>query len=330
MKAINIERYGRPEVLKVAHIATPQPGPGQVLIRAHAIGVGMPDILVRSGRYPWSPPLPIIPGIEMSGRISALGEGVSSLKVGDPVLVSSRELAIRGGCYAEMICADAAAVYRLPDSINLDDAACLSNYQVAWHVLHTALNGFHYESVLVWAAAGGVGTALVQLAKLEGKTVFGIVSGPEKCAFALKQGADACIDRKSEDVAQRLHSLTHGRGVDLVLDCVGGQSFARNIRYLAALGMALNFGLLEGPPDPAFAHELNARLTDSLAVRLFSMHVLDHNREKRRSGMEAVIRLLERRSIRPHIHQRLSLEEARRAHEMLEGGNVLGKLLLKP
>lgn len=330
MKTVQITRYGGPEVLDVVDMPMTAPAPGQVQVRAHAIGVGMPDVLLRSGRYPWAPPLPSVPGIEMSGRVSALGTGVGTLQVGDPVLVSARELPVRGGCYAQAICVPEEAVYRLPDTVDLDEAACLSNYQVAWHLLYTAVNGMRCDSVLVWAAAGGVGTALTQLAKLDGKTIIGVASGEDKCAFTLAQGAHACIDRKTEDIGQRIKELTDGRGVDLIFDCVGGPFFSQNIGYLAPLGLVVNYGLIDGLPDPSYLADFHERLGDSLAVRMFSMHLMDRDRLRRRAGMQAVIDLLEQGQIKPRIAQRLKLDEARRAHEILEGGRELGKLLLRP
>ena len=169
MKAIVMERPGRPEVLRYVDVPMPEPAPGQVLVRAQAIGVGMPEVLVRRGQYGWMPPLPAIPGIEMSGVVEKLGAGVTTLTVGQAVFVSARELKVRGGCYAEYIAAEAEALYPLPEGIDLEAAAALSNYQVAWHLLHSAPNGMRYESFMATAAAGGVGSALVQLGKLAGQ-----------------------------------------------------------------------------------------------------------------------------------------------------------------
>ncbi|MCJ7492755.1 MAG: alcohol dehydrogenase catalytic domain-containing protein, partial [Deltaproteobacteria bacterium] len=169
MKAILFDRPGPPEVLRYTDTPKPVPGPGQVLVRAHSIGVSMPEILVRRGEYAWMPPLPAIPGIEMSGVVEALGEGVTSLRVGQPVFVSARELPVRGGCYAEYLAANADALYLLPQGTDLEAAASLSNYQVAWHLLHSAPCGMRYQSVLATGAAGGIGSAIVQLGKVDGK-----------------------------------------------------------------------------------------------------------------------------------------------------------------
>ena len=330
MKAVQIHSTGGPEVLQYVDLPTPVPAPHEVLVRAHSIGVGMPEVLVRTGHYPWMPPLPAVLGIEMSGRVAAIGDAVKTLKVGDPVFVSARELAFRGGCYAQYLVASADAVYLLPADTDLELAACLSNYQVAWHLLHSATKGYEFNSVLVWAAAGGVGTALVQLAKRAGKRVIGLAGGARKCDFVLAQGADHCLDYQSVNILEAVHSLTDGRGVDLIFDPVGGADFARNIDYLAPLGLVVNFGLIKGPVDPTCIQAMQRRLGDSLALRFFSMHVFDHSPGPRRAAIAALIPMLNEGAIHPPIFDRLPLQEARRAHELLEGGQVIGKLLLKP
>lgn len=330
MKAIRIERTGGPEVLEYVEVPTPQPGPGEVQVKAEWIGVGMPDVLVRTGKYYWMPPLPAVIGIEMTGRVTAVGAGVDTLKVNDPVFVSARELPVRGNCYAEYACAPATAVYRLPDGADMEAAACLSNYQVAWHLLNSATKGYRYESVLVWAAAGGVGSAAVQLAKLAGKQVIGLAGSPTKREFALRQGADHCIDYRKDDIGLRVKELTDGRGVDLILDPVGGAGFGLNFQWLARLGLVVNYGMLQGPPDPSYAAAMYERFGDSLGLRFFSMHVFDEAPEKRRAAMYELLPLLAQGRIRPAIHARMRLKDARRAHELFDSGATLGKLLLQP
>src|SRR4051812_18341304 len=164
MKAILLRRTGDPSVLEYGEVPTPRPGPGEVLVKADTIGVSMPETLVRKGTYAWMPPLPAIPGIEMSGTIaetgpSVLNSSVSDREVGENVFVSARDLPVRAGCYAEYIAVPARAAHRLPPGVDLEAAACLSNYQVAWHLLHTAARGVEARTVLVHTAAGGGGRA---------------------------------------------------------------------------------------------------------------------------------------------------------------------------
>lgn len=330
MKAIVMERPGPPEVLRYVDVPMPEPAPGQVLVRAHAIGVGMPEVLVRRGQYGWMPPLPAIPGIEMSGVVERLGAGVTTLKVGQPVFVSARELPVRGGCYAEYIAAEAEALYPLPEGIDLDAAAALSNYQVAWHLLHSAPHGMRYESFMATAAAGGVGSALVQLGKLYGKQVIGLVDTDERVAFVLGLGADGAVNSLTENVTARVHALTAGRGVDMVFDAIGGTTFADHFERLAPFGLAVSFGFLAGPPGGDVMGAIFRRITDCLGMRIFSMHAFDQDRAKRRGVTEELFGLAAAGKIKPPIFARLPLADAGKAQALIEEGKVQGKVILKP
>lgn len=330
MKAIQITRTGGPEVLQYVDTPTPRPGPDEVLIKAHAIGVCMPETLVRKGAYRWMPPLPVIPGIEMSGTVVEAGSRVRSLRVGQPVFASAREFKERAGCYAEYLAAGERAVYALPEGIDLDQAAGLSNYQVAWHLLNSALKGFQYESVLVLAAAGGVGTALVQLAKAAGKRVIGVVSSDARAAFARAQGAGAVIDRKRGNIVGEVKQLTAGRGVDLVLDPVGGAGMVALFDCLDRFGQLILYGRLEGPPQGNLHGAIEKAPVRSLGFRHFTMHTMDDWPELRARATHELIRMLNEGTIQVPIHERIPLAEAPRAHRLFESGQVMGKLIMKP
>src|SRR5271154_4976948 len=221
MKAILLSRTGDPSVLEYVEVPTPRPDDGAVLVRADTIGVSMPELLVRKGVYAWMPPLPAIPGIEMSGTIVECGSGVADRAVGDKVFVSARDLPVRAGCYAEYIAVPARAAHPLPPGCNLEAAAALSNYQVAYHLLHTASRGVEAKTVLVHTAAGGVGSAAVQLAGIAGMRVIGIAGSEAKRRAVLALGAEHAIDYSTEDVVARVREATEGRGADLILDPVG-------------------------------------------------------------------------------------------------------------
>src|SRR5580698_5072766 len=182
----------------------PEPKPGEVVVKAHAIGVGIPDCLIRAGTYSWMPPLPVTPGTEMSGTIEKVGAGVTSRKVGQRVYTTARERPHRGGHYADYIATPAEATFILPDNVDLDAAASLANYQVAYHIYNNALQPRPGQTVLIYAAAGGMGNALIDLAKAKKLGIIGVVSSEDKARFARELGADHVIDRKRETVAARV------------------------------------------------------------------------------------------------------------------------------
>jgi NADPH2:quinone reductase len=325
-----LHRTGGPSVLEYVDVPTPRPAAGEVLVKADTIGVSMPEVLVRKGIYAWMPPLPAIPGIELVGTVVAQGGNVFQPAVGQPVFVSARDLAVRAGCYAEYIAVPANAAHPLPPGCSLEAAACLSNYQVAYHLLHTAARGVAAESVLIYAAAGGVGSAAVQLALIAGMKVIAVVGSPQKRRAVEALGAQYTIDYRGEDVAARVHDMTAGRGTELILDPIGGKGFGRNFAMLAPLGMVVSYGRLGGPPDPDFAAAMQANSAKSPAVRFFTIHSFDDRPDIRRATMKVLLEHLTAGRIHPLIHDRLSLAEAARAHELLESGQVIGKVLLKP
>ncbi len=330
MKVIQISDTGGPEVLKCIDLPIPKPKEHQVLIQTDSIGVSMPEIMVRKGIYAWMPPMPAIPGIEMSGRVIEVGSKVTTLAVGDPVFVSARELDVRGGCYAEYLCVDANAPYQLLSDTNLEYAACLSNYQVAWHLLNSATRGFRYDSILVWAASGGVGTAIIQLAKLANKTVIAIAGGENKCKFVKSLGADECINYHQEDVVEKVNKLTQSRLVDLVLDCVGGKDFYKNFKCISPLGLVVSYGQLLGRPDHGYAKILEENFGQSPGLRFFSMHSFDHRADLRRAAMDELVPLISQSKITPVIAHRIALADVQMAHQLFESKQVLGKIILKP
>ncbi|WP_257195318.1 MULTISPECIES: zinc-dependent alcohol dehydrogenase family protein [unclassified Bradyrhizobium] len=306
----------------------PTPGAGQVQIRAEAFGVGQPDVLIRRGVYKWMPPLPANPGNDVAGCISALGAGVEGLHVGQKVLLSARDLSQRGGCYADYVVAPADAVHMLPDNVDLQAAVCLSNYQVAYALLQECRHPRAPASVLVIGAAGGVGTALVQLAKLAQMTVIGTVSTAEKAEFARRHGADHVIFYRSEDVVARTRELTKGAGVGLVLDHVCGPEFASYLGVLGKWGTLLSYNAFAGLPEENLMAAMRNHLDICPAVRCFSFHIYDHDREGRRALMRNVIDALSRNAIKPAISAVLKLDQVSQAHTLLEQGSALGKIIM--
>lgn len=275
MKVVRFHEFGGPEVLKVEDVPDPVPGPGEIRVRAETIGVGVPDILMRRGNYEWIPPLPVIPGNEIAGTVDAVGDGVEAIAAGDRVYVNSRELPQRGGGYAEAMVVPAGAVFAMPDNVDAAQAVALGNYQLAWLLLNYASAPRAGDRILVHAAAGGVGSALVQVAKSMGLNVIGIAGSQAKADYVTQQGADAVIDRNAEDVGARVATLTDGDGVDVIYDSVAGPGLSNDFPMLAAMGTVVMFGYLGGDPDPDLFGHMRAKFGDSIAFRLFSIHVLD-------------------------------------------------------
>lgn len=331
MKAILLSRTGDPSVLEYVDVPTPRPKPGEVLVKADTIGVSRPELLVRRGVYPWMPPLPAIPGIEMAGTVAEAGEGATKFAPGQKVYVTARELPVRAGCYAEYIAVPERALFALPPQTDLEAAACLSNHQVAWHLIHTATRGAPGKSVLVGSASGGLGSAAVQLAKLAGMTAIGLVGSEEKARALKTFGADHVIVH-GEDVAARINEITDGQGVDLILDAVGGRDFAKFLPMLGPFGLVVSYGKLAGKIEANVIDALDSGpgYLNSTAVRIFTMHTLDDKPHLRAQSMNDLIEKLAAGHIRPLIHARLPLKDARLAHEMIEARQVIGKILLKP
>lgn len=330
MKAIQITETGSPDVLKYIDLPTPKPSPGEVLVKAYAIGVCMPEIYVRQGVYAWMPPLPLTPGIEMSGTVVEAGAGCTQLRVGQKVFVCAREFKERANCYAEYIAAPENRIFAVPDGVDLDQVAGLANYQVAWHLLNSALKGFQYESVLITAAAGGVGTGLVQLARAYGKRVIGVTSSPARAAFVRTQGADEVIDRTQGDIVEQTLKLTNGRGVDLIVDCVGGAHFTKLFDCIEPFGMVVLYGRIEGKPTGDIHDAIQKAPWRSGAFRYFTMHTMDDWPELRAKCTHDLLRLMAEGQFKVPIYDRIPLAEAPRAHRVFESGTVMGKLLMKP
>jgi NADPH2:quinone reductase len=329
MQVIQFHEPGPPHVMRCLDVPIPEPAPGEVLIRAHAIGVGIPDTLIRAGTYSFMPPLPATPGTELSGRIEKVGPGVASRRPGQLVYATARERPHRGGHYAEYVTTPAEATFLLPENINLDAAATLANYQVAYHMLHDAVRPRRGQSMLIYAAAGGMGNAVIDMAKAAELVVIGVVGSDEKARFARDLGADHVIDRKREEVGPRVREITGGRGVDIIIDPIAGPSIPGNIALLAPCGTLVLYGALGGKTALDLQQTLRVG-KNSPAVRHFTIHTWDDRVEERRTGMRALIKMLGSGQIHPRVHARLPLADAIRAHELLESGAVMGKLLLQP
>jgi NADPH2:quinone reductase len=330
MKAVLVNTPGGPDALDIVDLPVPLPGPGQVQITAAAFGVSTPDALIRSGVYKWMPPLPANPGNDVAGIVTAVGPGVTGIAVGAKALLSARDLPMRGGCYAEVVVAPADAIFPLAPHVDLEAAVCLPNYQVAQALLQECGHPLQQRSVLVVGAAGGIGSALTQLAKRGGDHVIGTVSSEEKAAFARRNGCDDVVFYRRESVVQRVRELTGGRGVGRVFEHVGGSEFAGCVGALGDWGTLVSFNGFSPLPLENLSAALREHMAVCPAVRQFSFHYYDHQRDARRALMQTVIDALTAGEIVPAIGMRLPFAEVRRAHELLASGQALGKIVMTP
>jgi NADPH2:quinone reductase len=330
MKAIQISRTGGRDVLEHVELPTPTPKAGEVLVKAEAIGVNYFDLLIRTGKYRWMPKLPFVLGNEMSGRIEAVGPDVRKLKVGQRVFIAGYEIGNRGGLYAEYAAVPEEAALPLPDSVDADAATALTNYQLAWILLHHAARGVKPETVLVYGAAGGVGTALIDVARDAGAKAIGVAGGAVKCGFVRGRGAEHVIDYTAEPVVERVLALTHDHGADILFDHIAGKGFTDGVKMVAPLGMIVSYAILAGMPETDLFKEMRANIEKSPAVRCFTMHTYDHMEEPRREAMARAMELLGTRRVRPAIAASFPLAEARRAHDLIEARTAAGKIVLKP
>jgi NADPH2:quinone reductase len=323
MKAIVFAEMGGPEVLTLGDVPKPQARPGGVLIKNHAIGVNFADTRFRQGTYVVKPKLPDTPGMEAAGVIEAVGEGVTDFRPG------ARVAAFTSRAYAEYCVSPASMVIPLPESVSfVVGAAFPIQVLTAYHMLHTADATGPGRSVLVHAAAGGVGLAAVQLAKAAGARVFGTVSSDVKIELVRACGADTVINYTRDNFANEVLKATDGRGVDLILDAVGKPTFEDGLRCLAPFGHLILYGRAGGPTDPLNVATLSAK---SQKVSGFMLPAVTRGfPEKTRESAERCFALMRAGQLRLHVDKTFPLAEAAAAHRYLESRQSMGKLVLMP
>ncbi|MCI3278870.1 quinone oxidoreductase family protein [Streptomyces cylindrosporus] len=321
MRAVEFQEYGGPEVLKVVEAEVPEPGPGQVSIDVAYTGVNFADLKARGEGYR-VPHLPFVPGLEASGRIRALGEGVEGLAVGQEVTALTE-----GGAYADVTLASAETVFPIPTGVDLRTAATLPTVlPTAYALVHSVGRLQPGETVLVQGAAGGVGTVVGQLAKAAGaRAVYGVVSGEAKAAYAREYGYDEVF---VGEFGEAVRAATDGRGVDLALDPVGGDTFRASLASLAPFGRLVSFG--NASSAPAWSVGQPELYPSGVSVAGFSILTL----AKTAPG---ALRALAGRAFAKAVDGTVSLpvtaefglEEAAEAHRLMGTRTSTGKLLLR-
>jgi putative PIG3 family NAD(P)H quinone oxidoreductase len=323
MKAIAISQPGGPEVLRAVELGIPAPGPDEVLIEVAAAGVNRPDLMQREGKYPPPSGASEIPGLEVSGVVSATGDNVVRWKKGDAVCAL-----VSGGGYAEFCVAPAGQCLPVPQSVDVVSAAAIP--ETFFTVWVNAFDRGHLragETFLVHGGASGIGTAAIQMARAFGARVFATAGTEEKCRACEKLGAERAINYRTEDFVEVLTSITAGRGIDVIMDMVGGEYFERNIDLLALEGRLLQIAVLHGTKASMnLLKLLRQRLTVSGST-LRSRPVRE--KEQIARALEgSVWPLVDSGTIRPVIHTQRPLADAADAHRVLEEGRHVGKVLL--
>ena len=320
MKAIQINRPGGPEVLEPASVSPPSPGPSEVLVQIEAAGVNFIDTYHRTGAYPVR--LPFIPGVEGGGTVAAVGSAVAEVKAGDRVTY-----ALHLGSYAEMATVPAAALLPVPDGVDMGSAVAATVQGLTAHYLCRSTYRLTSESTaLVHAAAGGVGRLLVQMARMLGAEVFATVSNETKAEMARQAGAHHVIDYSREDFVKRVRDQTGGRGVDVVYDSVGRDTFDQSLKCLRPRGLLCLFGQSSGAVAPVDPQILNA--AGSAFLTRPSLHHYTASRAELLERGEEVYRWMEEGTLSVRIDRTFPLEEAADAHRALESRATMGKILL--
>ena len=323
MIAIEITGPGAPEVLQPVERAVPQPSANEVLIKVAAAGVNRPDIMQRMGMYPPPPGASDIPGLEISGAIVKSGSRATHLIEGEVVCAL-----VTGGGYAEYCLASAELCIPIPTGMTaIQGAALPETFFTVWSNVFDRGQLAKEETLLVHGGTSGIGTTAIQMARAFGATVIVTAGSEEKCDFCLKLGAVAAINYKEQDFVKEIERLTGERGVDIILDMIGGDYFPRNLKCLAADGRLVQIAIQHGPKT-----ELNLlpvmlkRLTitgSTLRARdvSFKAEIADNLRKK-------VWPMLANGQITPVIHSTFPFTEAAKAHELMESSQHIGKIIL--
>lgn len=326
MRAIRFHELGGQEVLRLDDIPTPEPGPGQVLIEVHAAGINYADTRRRLGIYLEPSPLPFILGSEVAGTVAALGAGVTTWKVGDRVMA----LTSHGG-YAEYVATPATSIMPLPESLSyVEGAAFPVQAMTAYHLLKTSGRMVAGESVLVHSAAGGVGTLAVQLARLFGAdTIYATGSTQQKLDLARSLGADVTINYTTENFAERIaeHSKAQGkRGVDVILEAVGGQVFERSLTCLATFGRLVVYGLASNEPHQVSPVRLMKRCQEIIG---FYLPPILERADLFGPSIQALTGALASGHFKLIVGETHPLEAVAEAHRRLEARQTTGKVVLR-
>jgi NADPH2:quinone reductase len=329
MKAWQVPELGEPrDVLTLAEVPDPVPGPGQVLVRVLAAAANFPDVLMCRGGYQVRPPLPYIPGIELCGEVVVAGPEVTGAAPGDR-LIGGPVTGSGGGAFAELTLMNAATALPAPDGLDdAEAAAFFVTYQTGWFGLHRRARLAAGETLLVHAAAGGVGSGAVQLGQAAGARVIGVAGGERKAEAARALGADVVIDRNAQDFVEVVKEVTDGRGADVIYDPVGGDTYARSTKCVAFEGRILVIGFAGGQIQSA---ALNHALVKNYSI--VGLHwglYQSKNPQLIRDCHAQLTAMVADGAIRPLVSERLGLDEVPAGLQRLADGGTVGRVVFVP
>jgi NADPH:quinone reductase-like Zn-dependent oxidoreductase len=337
MKAAVVTKFGPPGVLKIMEWPDPEVNEGEVLVRTRAIGLNFSDVFARMGYYPGVPRPPFIPGIELSGVVERVAKGVKTIKRGDRVLVFPKH-----GGYAEYVSVPATHAIRMPSRMSFEDGAALGVASLtAYHGLVTLAHVRPGEKLLLHAAAGGVGTAAVQLAKHLGAEIYATAGSSEKLQVAKNAGADRVINYRSEDFAEVVSLETNGYGVDVVMDSVGGRIFRKGWKLLAPMGRYVLYGFAAVSGDRSVKklralRELAsvpliyppAIVSKNVSLAGFNLFFLTHKVEYFGGVLRELMKLYEKKVLQPVIGAKYGFAEIADAQSFLQSRRSFGKVIV--
>ena len=324
MICIEISASGPPDVLRPVERPDPVPGDGEVLIRVAAAGVNRPDVMQRRGAYPPPPGASDLPGLEVAGTIERCGPGVEDWRVGDRVCAL-----VAGGGYATRCVAPAAQCLPVPPPLDMVGAAALpETFFTVWTNVFDRGGLRAGESALFHGGASGIGTTAIQLAAARGARVFATAGSDQKCRLCEQLGAERAINYRSTDFVDAVRALTEGRGVDLVLDIVGGSYVARNLTVLAMDGRLVQIGFMEGEPTASvdFRRVLGRRLT--ITGSTLRPRTVEEKGQIAAALRREVWPLIEHGVVKPIVYRTFPLTQAAEAHRLMESSTHAGKIVL--
>lgn len=325
MKAWSVTELGEPrDALHTAEVPVPVPGPKQVLVRVRASAANFPDVLLCRGLYQIKPDLPFTPGSELCGEVLDVGAEVTRLAVGDRVLGLC---ALPYGGFAEFALMDESTTYPASDALDDAQAAALFiGYQTGWIGLHRRAAIQPGETLLVHAAAGGVGSAAIQLGKAAGARVIGVVGGPAKAEYARRLGADVVVDRREQDFVEVVKAETGGRGADVVYDPVGGDTYRRSTKCIAFEGRILVVGFAGGEIQQV---ALNHALVKNYTILGLHWGLYNKMDRQRVADCQAELDALAASgAIAPFVSEQFSFDQAAEALQRLADGSTVGRLVM--